>query len=185
MIKIIFIRKLQIPSPGPMSRRQSHAEIQRGNLSMSSIRNTRALRLSLAAFLVCGALSLSARTAHAQWAEPVCMDPASIPGLFTGMDYSGLEKCESHCKYTGNLCKAFAKDAASCNQSDSKGYWTLFSRISCDTQALPADRKSCNQMVSSIKSDTKDSINSERDVAVAQCDVLISTCLQACAAPPI
>ena len=153
---------------------------------MSSIRNTRALRLSLVAFLVCGAFTLSARTAHAQfWSEPVCMDPSSIPGLFGAMSFAGLDKCESLCKTTGNLCKNFAKDAASCTQTDAKGYWSLVGKVSCDTMELPADRKSCNQEVNGIKGDAKTSINGTRDVAVAQCDVLINQCLQACAMPPV
>ena len=171
---IIFIRKLQVRARGPMSRRQSHVEIQRGNLSMS-------IRTALVVLLVLGASAL-ARPAHAQaWSEPVCMDPSSIPGLFSAMDFSGTEKCESHCKYTGNLCKTFAKDAASCNQTDAKGYWNLLDNIECDTGETLAQRRECHGIVNMYKAEAKDSINGAKAEAVAQCELETQQCIMDCA----
>ena len=114
------------------------------------------IRTALVALFVFGALAF-ARPAEAQiWSHPVCMDPSSIPGLFSAMDFSGTEKCESHCKYTGNLCKSFAKDAAGCNKTDSNGYWTLFGKIECDTQPTFAERLACKAFMNDMKKRAQD-----------------------------
>jgi hypothetical protein len=144
--------------------------------------NPRALRLALLAALVAGAFSLSARTAQAQWGDPVCGDPNTIQAVFSDFSFNGMDKCEAACKATASLCKSLVRDAAGCNQTSWKGYWGLLSREECDTLTDPAERKSCNASVKGFQSDSHDMVNSDRDTALASCDASKDACIMDCSA---
>jgi hypothetical protein len=141
--------------------------------------NPRALRLALLAALVAGVFSFSASTASAQWAD-VCMDPNSIPGVFSGFDFSGAPKCEGYCKLINGQCRSLVKDAASCNQKSTKGYWSFFDKADCDTITDPVERKSCHDFVSSSRKDSQNMFNDTRDAALASCDANLATCIDTC-----
>ena len=144
--------------------------------------NPRALRLALLAALVAGAFSLSARTAQAQWVDPVCGDPNTVQGVFAGFTFTGMDKCEGACKATAALCKSLVKDATGCNQTSWKGYWGLLSRTECDTLADPADVKACHASVKGFASDERDMLNADRDTALAACDASKDACIMNCSA---
>jgi hypothetical protein len=143
--------------------------------------NSRALRLALLAALVGAAFSFSAKTASAQWADPVCGDPNTVQTAFSGFNFNGMDKCESLCKQSGSLCRSLVKDATNCNQFSWKGYWNLFDNTNCDTQTDPASRKSCHAEVTSVKNEEHDSLNNDRDAALALCTMSQATCIANCA----
>lgn len=143
---------------------------------------SRGLRLSLGILFVLGAFSLAPTTAHAQWSGPVCIDASDVPELFFGT-YTGLDNCESLCKKTASYCKKFVKDAASCEQTDNTGSWYFIEKTQCDTQEDKADRKSCREEVNGIRKDTKESIESDKDEALANCEAYKANCIDACSAP--
>ncbi|HTO08887.1 MAG TPA: hypothetical protein VMR86_17695 [Myxococcota bacterium] len=143
--------------------------------------NPRALRLALlAAAIFAGAFSF-ANSASAQWSDPVCVDPNTVPGVFEGYTFNGAVKCESYCKMVASNCKSLVKDAASCNQNSWKGYWNLFDKASCDVQENPQDRKDCNAMVKGQRSLVHGEIDSSKDMALDACDMNLANCIANCA----
>jgi hypothetical protein len=146
-----------------------------------TISNLRALRLALFALLVCGATVFSARTAHAQWMNPVCADPNDITDSFQNFSFSGNPKCVSICKSTvGALCKSLIRSMASCQQTSMKGYWDVFGHEECDGQATAADRHACNSSVNTDQKDSHDQINTMRDSALSACDDDLAQCIANC-----
>ena len=144
--------------------------------------NLRALRLALLATLFASVFSF-ANTASAQWGDPVCGDPNTINGVFSGFTFTGLDKCVADCKQIGALCKSLVRESASCNQTSSKGYWDFMDNTNCDTLAAPADRKSCHAEVAGIKSDSRKTILSDRDAALQTCQDETDTCVMSCSPP--
>ena len=140
--------------------------------------------ISLAALLV-AVCAFGARPAHAGgifWGEPVCESPSDVSTLFDSVafSYAGSLKCEAMCKTALSSCKAFVKNAASCQASDNGGYWKMFKLAAC-AGLSGSDKKDCLSFAKDGKSSNKQFIADDKATGLANCGAFYDACVADCA----